>query len=105
MGLSTATERYLFLKLPGQHFTFLCFQPALQFGFAFQLMGNISCYLGVHFFLFIYHLMVQCSLSFGILFFPDLLRQGSWKVLTNDLVPMFVAFVVLRDFFILQLVS
>lgn len=49
--------------------------------------------------------MVQGSLSLGIFLFPDLLRQSSWKVLTDDLIPMFVALVVLRNFFILQLVG
>lgn len=43
------------------------------------------------------HLVVQRSLSFGIFLLPDLLGQGGWKVLPNDLVPMLVSFVVLGD--------
>lgn len=49
--------------------------------------------------------MVQGSLSLGIFLFPDLLGQSSWKVLADDLITMFVALVVLRNFFILQLVG
>lgn len=52
--------------------------------------------------LFVDHLMVHGSLSFGILLFLDLLLEGCWKVLAHLSIPGTIAFVVVVDLLWLQ---
>lgn len=105
MTLSSATTNRSLFQLASQHLALLLLQPSLQLGFPFQLACDVACYFGIHLFLLIDHLVVQRSLPFGVLLFPDLLRERRWEVLADDLVAVLVALVVFGDFFILQLVG